>query len=64
VALFLAALSIAAGIEATVRYPVDLRHAAEIDEAVSQELLKALERAPAIKLAGAQDLKLRTEPAA
>jgi len=31
-----------AGVEAIVRYPVNLQHAAEIDERVSQELLKAL----------------------
>ncbi len=30
------------GVEATVRYPVDLRYAAEIDEAVSRELLAVL----------------------
>jgi len=30
------------GVEATVRYPVDLRYAAEIDEAVSRELLGVL----------------------
>jgi small-conductance mechanosensitive channel len=35
----------AADIQAAVRYPVDLRHAAQIDEAVSRELLKALEDA-------------------
>lgn len=32
----------AAGVEALVRYPVHLRHAAEIDERVSQELLKVI----------------------
>ena len=49
----------AAGVEATVYYPVDAPHATEIDERVAQALLAELDREPKLKLAGA-DLKLRT----
>jgi len=44
-----------ASVDATVRYPVDLQHAAEIDERVSQELLKALanqSKGESVKVAG------------
>jgi small-conductance mechanosensitive channel len=40
------------GLEALVRFPVDLRHAGEIDERVTRELLKALEQEPKLKMAG------------
>jgi small-conductance mechanosensitive channel/predicted O-methyltransferase YrrM len=52
----------AGGIEATVRYPVDLHQAAQIDDAVSQALLQALEREPRLLLAGSgpPDMKLTT----
>jgi len=40
---------VAAGIQAVVRYPVDQNRAAEIDEAVSRELLEAIERAPSLQ---------------
>ena len=51
------------GVEAVIRYPVDLQHAAEIDERVSQELLKAFDREPKLKVAGSgsHDIRLRTE---
>lgn len=54
---------VAAGIEATVRYPVDIRHASEIDERVSQELLRELEQEPKFKLAGSglPDMRFRTD---
>jgi len=57
---------IAAGLEATVRYPVDLRFAADMDEAVSQELLLELDREPKLALAatGEPELKLSTDPSA
>jgi hypothetical protein len=32
----------ASGVEALIRYPVQLQHAAEIDERISRELLKAV----------------------
>lgn len=37
----------AAGVDATVRYPVELRHAAEIDERVSREVLNVISEATA-----------------
>jgi small-conductance mechanosensitive channel len=54
----------AAGLEATVRYPVDLRLAADMDEAVAQELLLELDREPKLTLAaaGEPDLKLSIDP--
>jgi len=50
------------GIEATIRYPVDLQHATEIDGRVSQELLQELDREPKVLLASARlpDVKPRT----
>ncbi|HYK89890.1 MAG TPA: mechanosensitive ion channel domain-containing protein [Acidobacteriota bacterium] len=50
-------------LEAVLRYPVDLQHAAEIDDRVTRELLKAIEREPKLKLAGsgAPSIKLRTD---
>ena len=40
------------GLEALVRFPVDLRHAGEIDERVTRELLKAVEQEPKLNVAG------------
>jgi small-conductance mechanosensitive channel len=50
-------------VEATIRFPVDLQHAAETDERVSRELLKALDREPKFKLAGSgsPSMRLRTD---
>jgi small-conductance mechanosensitive channel len=49
------------GLEALVRFPVDLRHAGEIDERVTRELLKAVEQEPKLKMAGsAPAISLRT----
>jgi small-conductance mechanosensitive channel len=49
------------GLEATVRFPVDLRHASEIDERVTRELLKAVDQEPKLKMAGpAPAISLRT----
>jgi small-conductance mechanosensitive channel len=42
----------ASGLEALVRFPVDLRHASEIDERVTRELLKAVEQEPKLQMAG------------
>jgi hypothetical protein len=53
---------LAAGVEATVYYPVDAPHATEIDESMARALLAELEREPRLRLAGAEGaaLKLRT----
>jgi small-conductance mechanosensitive channel len=40
------------GLEALVRFPVDLQHAGEIDERVTRELLKAVEQEPKLRMAG------------
>jgi len=49
------------GLEALVRFPVDLRHAGEIDERVTRELLKAVEQEPKLNVAGpAPAISLRT----
>lgn len=50
-------------VEATIRFPVDLQHAAETDERISRELLKALDREPKFKLAGSASpsMRLRTD---
>ena len=40
------------GLEAVVRYPVDLQHATEIDDRVTRELLKEIEREPKLNLIG------------
>lgn len=51
------------GIEVTVRFPVDSGHATEIDNQVTLELLKAMNRAPALKVADASSpaVKLKTD---
>jgi small-conductance mechanosensitive channel len=50
------------GLDVIIRFPVDLRQAAEIDEQITRELLKALAREPEMKLAPApaQGIRLRT----
>jgi small-conductance mechanosensitive channel len=49
------------GLEALVRFPVDLQHASEIDEKVTRELLKAVEQEPKLNVAGpAPAISLRT----
>ena len=51
----------ASGLEALVRFPVDLRHAGEIDERVTRELMKAVEQEPKLQMAGSAPLiSLRT----
>jgi small-conductance mechanosensitive channel len=40
------------GLEAVIRYPVDLQNAAEIDDRVTRELLKAIDREPRLSVAG------------
>jgi hypothetical protein len=49
------------GLEALVRFPVDLQHASEIDEKVTRELLNAVEQEPKLNMAGAAPaISLRT----
>jgi small-conductance mechanosensitive channel len=49
----------ATGVEAVIRYPVDLKNAAEIDERVWHEILQALERDPKVPLAGSGTPQMR-----
>jgi small-conductance mechanosensitive channel len=52
------------GLETLIRFPVDLRHAGEIDERVTRELLKAVDQEPKLNLAGsAPAVSLRTDAA-
>ena len=53
----------ATGVEAVIRYPVDLKKAADIDERVWHELLQALEREPKVQLAASDkpEMRLSTE---
>ncbi len=46
------------GLEATIRFPVELRRAAEIDDQVTRELLRAIDEEPKLKLIGAGTLGL------
>jgi small-conductance mechanosensitive channel len=50
-------------VEAMIRFPVDLRQEAEIDERVSQALLTTMEGDPKLKLPGAETpaIRLRTD---
>lgn len=47
-------------LEALIRFPVDLRHSVEIDERITHELLRAVEREPKLKLASTAPISLRT----
>jgi small-conductance mechanosensitive channel len=51
-------------LQAIIRFPVDLKHAAEIDNRLTRELLKAIDREPTLKAAGSSTptVKLRTDP--
>ena len=51
-------------VEAVIRYPVSLRNESEIDERVSQALLKTVEGDPSLKMPGADApaIHLRTNP--
>jgi small-conductance mechanosensitive channel len=51
----------AAGVEATIRYPVDLGHATDIDARVSHELLTALEHDSKLQTAGGPEIRLKTD---
>jgi small-conductance mechanosensitive channel len=54
---------LASSVEVVIRYPVDLRRDAEIDERVSQALVKALEGDPTLKTPGSETpaIHLRTD---
>jgi small-conductance mechanosensitive channel len=52
----------ATGVEAVIRYPVDLKSAGEIDERVTHEVLKALAQEPKVQLAGGADIQLSAPP--
>lgn len=47
------------GLEISIRYPVDLMHAAEIDDRMTRALLSAIEREPGLKPSGAGGPPLR-----
>jgi small-conductance mechanosensitive channel len=55
-----------AGLEVTIRYPVTLQNASEIDDRVTRELLQAIERELKLKLvsSGTPSITLRTDVAA
>jgi len=48
-----------AGLDVTIRFPVDLQHAVEMDNRITRELLKALERKPALELVGTRTASVR-----
>jgi hypothetical protein len=52
-----------AGLEAVIRFPVDLHDAAEIDDRLTRELLEAIDQEPKLKLVGpaTAGLKLKTD---
>jgi small-conductance mechanosensitive channel len=53
----------ASGVDVVIRYPVDLMHAAEIDDRVTRELLSAMAREPTLTQSGSgkPPLQLRTD---
>ena len=54
---------IATGIEVIIRYPVDLKNAADIDERIAREVLKALDQDPKVPLAqGGGGIRVTAEP--
>jgi small-conductance mechanosensitive channel len=49
------------GLEAVIRFPVSLQHAAEIDDRVTRALLQAIDKEPKLKLVGSgNSIRLRT----
>ncbi|MDE3109761.1 MAG: mechanosensitive ion channel, partial [Acidobacteriota bacterium] len=52
------------GIDATIRYPVDLQHASDIDARVSREILTVLERDAKLQTPEGPAIRLRTDVAA
>ena len=53
--------STASGIEVTVRFPVELQKAVEIDDRVMREIYSAIEQEPKLKLVGSGMPTLRTD---
>jgi small-conductance mechanosensitive channel len=55
---------VATGVEAVIRYPVDLKSAAEMDERIARAVLKSLEEDPKVQLAGdgAANIHVTTDP--
>ncbi len=51
----------ASGIEVTVRYPVDLQSAADIDDLVIREIYAAIDQEPKLKLVGSGMPSFRTD---
>ncbi len=51
----------ASGIEVTVRFPVGLQNAADIDDRVMREIYAAIEQEPKLKLAESGMPTLRTD---
>ena len=49
------------GLEAVIRFPVTLQNAAEIDDRVTRELLKAINREPKLKLVGSGTPNMRLD---
>jgi hypothetical protein len=49
------------GIEVSIRFPVDVEKAYELDEKVMSELLKAIEKEPRLKLLGSGMPAVKTE---
>ena len=54
-----------AGLEVSIRYPLELDKAAEIDDKITRALLEAIQRPPRLKLVGTgtPNIQLVTEPA-
>jgi len=50
------------GLEVSIRYPVELGNAAEIDDRITRELLDAIEREPKLQLLGAAGPTVKEEP--
>jgi small-conductance mechanosensitive channel len=45
------------GLEVVIRFPVDRQHASEIDNRMTRELLKAINREPALKVVGSPSIR-------
>ncbi len=50
------------GLEVSVRYPVEMGNAAEIDDRITRELLDAIEREPKLQILGASGPTVTEEP--
>jgi hypothetical protein len=52
----------ASGVEATVRFPVELHKGGEADERVMRELLNAVDQEPRLRLIGSASATVSTQP--